>query len=521
MHTDHKKTRVYLIGGGIASLASAAYCIKDGHIRGDHITIFEESPTLGGALDAQGSPTTGYVMRGYRMLEDKIYSCTYDLLSFIPGRNHKTLKQELLAFNKKTKTHSTSRLIANGTIIDAGPLGLHWKDRSHIFELMALSEPSLKASRIQDFFTPSFFTSDFWIEFSTTFGFRSEYSLAELRRYFLRFIQEPPEISTLSGVRSTVYNQYDSIIAPLVAWLKGKGVHFETSCTVQKITFTKNSKTVTRLTYTKGGERTTITVNPTDQVLFTAGSMVSNSSFGSMTSSPKLDSRTPWPLWNSIAKLNRDFGKPTVFTAHVNKSRLISFTITSKNPLFFKLVETLTKRKAGEQGLITFKDSHWLLSVVLPQQPHFANQPTSVTVCWGYGLYPEKKGNFVQKKMLDCTGTDLLMELCGHLGFEQYIPKILRSSICIPCLMPYGTSQFLPRRKGDRPAVVPPGSTNFAFIGQYCEIPDDIVFTIEYSVRSAQIAVYSLLGLPKKVTPIYKGQHNIKILYDAFKASLR
>ena len=87
-------------------------------------------------------------------------------------------------------------------------------------------------------------------------------------------------------------------------------------------------------------------------------------------------------------------------------------------------------------------------------------------------------------------------------------------------MMPYITSQFMPRVKGDRPEVKPVGTTNLAFIGQYCEIPDDVVFTVEYSVRSAQTAVIALLGLDKKVSPLYKAQYDPAVLFGATKALL-
>jgi hypothetical protein len=40
------------------------------------------------------------------------------------------------------------------------------------------------------------------------------------------------------------------------------------------------------------------------------------------------------------------------------------------------------------------------------------------------------------------------------------------------------------RAHRDRPQVVPEGSTDLVFIGQYAEVPDDVVFTVEYSVRT-------------------------------------
>jgi oleate hydratase len=161
------------------------------------------------------------------------------------------------------------------------------------------------------------------------------------------------------------------------------------------------------------------------------------------------------------------------------------------------------------------------MSVVLAHQPHFLGQPADITVCWGYGLLPGNQGDFVPKPMSECTGAEILEELCRHLGFMRELPLILETSTCIPCLMPYITSQFLPRRKGDRPRVVPRGSTNLAFLGQFCEIADVVVFTVEYSVRSAQIAVYSLLHLDKRVSPIYRGYLDPRVLLDSLRTMIR
>jgi oleate hydratase len=137
-------------------------------------------------------------------------------------------------------------------------------------------------------------------------------------------------------------------------------------------------------------------------------------------------------------------------------------------------------------------------------------------VWWGYGLYYDQPGNFVTKPMGECTGTEILEEVLGHLHFNDDDKiAILRSSNVIPCVMPYITSQFLVRKAGDRPDVVPKGSKNLAFIGQFSELPDDVVFTVEYSVRSAQTAVYSLLGVKKKVPAIYKGLHDPRVVFAA------
>ena len=82
---DRESTNAHLIGGGIASLASAAYLIKDGGVPGRNICIYEETGVVGGSLDGEGSPEHNYVIRGGRMFTEEAYTCMFDLLSFIPS----------------------------------------------------------------------------------------------------------------------------------------------------------------------------------------------------------------------------------------------------------------------------------------------------------------------------------------------------------------------------------------------------------------------------------------------------
>lgn len=123
--------------------------------------------------------------------------------------------------------------------------------------------------------------------------------------------------------------------------------------------------------------------------------------------------------------------------------------------------------------------------------------------------------------MSNCTGRELLEELCYHMGLADRIPEILEHTTnVIPCMMPYITAQFMPRALGDRPQVVPQGSVNLAFLGQFAEVPDDCVFTVEYSVRSAMMAVYELLKLEKEVIPVHPSKYDVRVLLTAFRTCL-
>jgi oleate hydratase len=263
-----------------------------------------------------------------------------------------------------------------------------------------------------------------------------------------------------------------------------------------------------------------IAVDDGDLVFVTNGSMTAGSSLGSMTAPAILRRDTndvAWALWETLAKQHPDFGRPSVFDGNVDQSKWLSFTVTMRDPTFFELMERFTGNVAGTGGLVTLVDSNWLMSVVLAHQPHFIGQPEDIKVFWGYGLFVDREGNFVKKTMSECSGEELMIELLGHLRLDAHKALILKTSNCIPCMMPFITSQFMPRVKGDRPQVRPADTANLAFIGQYCEIPDDVVFTVEYSVRSAQMAVYSLLALDNKVSPLYKAEHDLGVLFSSLR----
>jgi oleate hydratase len=358
---------------------------------------------------------------------------------------------------------------------------------------------------------------------STTFAFQPWHSAVEFKRYLLRFLLEFSRIETLAGVKRTIYNQYDSLVLPLQSWLSAQGVHFVTDCKVIDLDHkTEDGKfVVTGIHCLRQDNEEAISVSEGDLVFLQNGSMTDASSLGSMTSAPakltKADSGG-WTLWERLAERRPEFGNPAAFNSCIAQSCWESFTVTLKNPAFFDEMIRFSGNQPGTGGLVTFKDSHWLMSIVLAYQPHFPNQPPGVQVFWGYSLFPDRVGNFVPKPMAECNGAEILEELCGHLRFDL---ETVASANCIPCRMPYITSMFMPRAHGDRPLPVPPSSKNLAFLSQFVEIPDDVVFTVEYSVRVAQMAVYQLLGVDRKVPPVTPYAKSLHAQFDALIKAFR
>ena len=514
---------IYLVGGGIASLAAAVFLIRDGDVQGHTITILEESSRIGGSLDAAGNATDGYVMRGGRMIESK-YLCTYDLFSSIPTLDgSRTVTQEIFEWNKTMRTDSKARLFRDGHRVDSPSFGLSERDILNLERLAIEPEELLGRTTISDQFAPGFFETDFWHMWCTTFAFQPWHSAVEFKRYLVRFTHMVSGFNTLTGIMRTVYNQYDSMVRPLHKWLEERGVKFMLKTTVTDLVLVEDRAgfAVDKIVVEENGVVRSIHVTEDDKVIVTLGSMTEGSSLGSMDSAAALLGKTEggsWALWEKIVAGQTQFGHPSNFADHVEQSKWMSFTTTLHDPTFFGLARDLTGNVPGEGGLITFPESSWLASIVLPHQPHFTGQPEGVQVFWGYGLFVDIPGNFVRKPMSACTGREIMTEILGHLHLQKHEPRILDTCICIPCMMPFITSQFLPRCKGDRAMIRPDGSKNLAFVGQYSEIPDDVVFTVEYSIRSAQMAVYSLLGLEREPPPVYKGQFNPRVLLEAFVA---
>ncbi|MFW9078441.1 oleate hydratase [Pseudomonas sp. P2757] len=513
----------YLVGGGIAAMAAAAFLIRDGDVSGHNITLFEKLDRPGGSLDGGGSAIAGYVMRGGRMFESK-YVCTLELFASIPTLDSSTtVTLETLAWNERIHTSSKSRLARNGLRETAPEFGLTEGDILTIERIAIESEEALGRTTIADQFSESFFQTQFWLMWCTTFAFQPWHSAAEFRRYIVRFAHMVAGFNRLEGIMRTVYNQYDSLIRPLHKWLAERGVVFELGACVTDMHLREqiDGKSVKRILYDRADDHLFVDVQRCDRVLVTLGSMTEAASIGGMDQAPQLNGKAikgAWALWETLAKGRPEFGHPQVFSNHIDATKWVSFTTTLNDATFLRRTVEFTGNAPGEGGLITFPDSNWLMSIVVPFQPHFIDQPDQVSVFWGYGLHVDTPDNFVSIPMSACTGREIMSELLGHLQFGSDSQSILNSAICIPCMMPFVTSQFMPREEGDRPQVVPAGYKNLAFIGQYCELPNDVVFTVEYSIRTAQCAVSSLLKLKRKPPRVYKGTTDPRVLFKAFKA---
>lgn len=518
----------YLVGAGLASLAAACFLVRDGQMKGEHIHILEELDIAGGACDGIKDLQKGFIIRGGREMENH-FECLWDLFRSIPSIETEGLSvlDEYYWLNKKDPNYSLMRATVNRGE-DAhtdGKFTLSDKASMEIIQLFMSRNESLYDKKIKDVFTQEFFESNFWLYWRTMFAFEDWHSALEMKLYIQRFIHHIGGLPDFSTLKFTKYNQYESLILPMIKYLEAHGVHFQYNTIVNNVIFEINDdkKVAKQIVCTHNGKEETIDLVEDDLVFITNGSCTENSTLGDNNHAPGLNTSEGacWRLWRNIAAQDPSFGRPDKFCTNIDQTNWESATITTLDNRIPPYIEKVCKRnpfsgKVVTGGIVTVKDSSWLMSYTLNRQPHFKEQADNQLVVWVYGLFTNVEGDFIKKPMKECSGNEITQEWLYHLGVPvEEIPDMANSAHCIPCMMPYITSFFMPRTAGDRPKIVPEKSVNFAFIGQFSDTVRDTVFTTEYSVRTAMEAVYTLLNVDRGVPEVFASCYDIRVLLDS------
>ncbi|MGO2916654.1 MAG: oleate hydratase, partial [Leuconostoc falkenbergense] len=514
-----------------AGLSAAVFLIRDGQMKGEAIHILEELPLAGGSLDGIARPNVGFVTRGGREMENH-FECLWDLYRSIPSLEipGASYLDEYYWLDKDDPNSSNCRLIYDrgNRVPDDGDYTLG-KSSQEIIKLIMTPEAKLGTQTIEDYFSDAFFESNFWTYWATMFAFEKWHSAVEMRRYAMRFIHHIDGLPDFSALKFNKYNQYDSMVLPLIHYLEDHGVDVQFDTTVDNIIvdFDNGQKVAKSLELTVSGQHETRPLTANDLVFVTNGSITESTTYGSHFEPAPVTTEPggSWQLWENLAAQSDEFGHPSVFYQDLPaKSWFVSATATIENTEIDPYIERLTKRdlhdgKINTGGIITITDSNWLMSFAVHRQPHFKTQKPNETTVWIYGLYSDVPGNYVKKTIVDCSGEEITQELLYHLGVpESKIQQLSKqeSINTVPVYMPFITSYFMPRVMGDRPKVIPDGSVNLAFIGNFAESPSrDTVFTTEYSVRTAMEAVYSLLDVERGVPEVFNSIYDIRELLRA------
>ena len=521
----------YLIGSGLAALAAACYLVRDGQMAGERIHILEKDPIPGGACDGYQYTDIGYVMRGGREM-DNHFECMWDLFRSIPSIETEgvSVLDEYYWLNKADPNYSLCRATEKqGQDAHTDKkFGLSDKAAMEIMKLFFTPDEELYNKRIDEIFDHEVLDSNFWLYWRTMFAFENWHSALEMKLYLKRFIHHVGGLPDFTALRFTRYNQYESMILPMVHYLQEHGVDFQYNTKVVNVEFDirNGRKAARRIVLQREGREDAIDLTDNDLVFITNGGCVENSAYGSQNE-PAAFNKTireggGWDMWRKIAAQDPSFGHPDKFCSDPEQSNWMSATVTTLDRRIVPYIEKICKRdpfsgKVVTGGIVTARDSGWLLSWTINRQPQFRNQPKDQLVIWVYGLFSDKPGDFVKKTMRECTGKEICMEWLYHLGVPvaEIADLAEHSAKTVPVMMPYITAFFMPREKGDRPSVVPDGAVNFAFLGQFAETARDTIFTTEYSIRTGMEAVYSLLDIDRGVPEVWGSTYDVRDLVNA------
>lgn len=526
---DHKSA--YIIGTGLAALSAACYLVRDGQMKGEHIHIFEKDPIPGGACDGYEYPGVGYVMRGGREM-DNHFEVMWDLFRSIPSIETEgvSVLDEYYWLNKEDPNYSLCRATVNrGEDAHTDKkFAVSDKAQMEIMKLFFTPDEDLYDKRIDEYFDDEVFESNFWLYWRTMFAFENWHSALEMKRYIKRYIHHIGGLPDFTALRFTKYNQYESMILPMIKYLENADVvfHYNTKIVNVEFDITPDRKKASRIELEREGETQFIDLTEDDLVFITNGGCVENSSMGSQDTpalyDPEIRPGGGWDMWRRIAAQSPDFGNPDKFCYDSELCSWMSATVETLDDKIIPYITNICKRnpftgKVVTGGIVSVKDSSWLLSWTINRQPQFRNQPKDHCLVWVYALFNDRPGDYIKKPMRDCTGKEICMEWLYHIGVpENEIEELARNSAnTVPVMMPYIDAFFMPRNDTDRPKIVPDGAVNFAFIGQFAETARDTIFTTEYSMRTGMEAVYTLLNVDRGVPEVWGSTYDVRDLLNA------
>lgn len=531
-----EKKSAYIIGTGLAGLTAAFYLVRDGQMPGNHIHLLEKLELAGGSCDGYKDVYKGFYMRGGREM-DNHFEIMWDVFRDVPSIEtpNVSVLDEYYWLNKHDPNYSLCRATVNkGEDAHTDKLFKLDKDSAMaLSQLFITPEANLEDKKISDVLPESFWETNFWLYWQTMFAFQKWSSALEMKRYLCRYVHHIDGLPDFSALRFTKYNQYESMILPLIEYLKKHDVDVQFGMDVKNVVIEEadGKKTAKELIYVKDNKEQSIPLTADDLVFITNGCCTDTSSYGDQTHAPDLShivngKGESWDLWKNIAKQAKhdEYGHPDVFCSDTEATNWMSATVETSNEDIIQHIINICKRdpRAGKVttgGIVTVKDSvdNWFLSWTINRQPQFKSQNKDTILVWLYALHTDTEGNYIKKAMRDCTGEEICQEWLYHIGMDESKIKDYSENTCntTTCFMPYINAFFQPRKNVDRPKVVPEGAVNFAFIGQFAETPRDTIFTTEYSMRTGMESVYTLLNVDRGVPEVWGSQYDIRELLRA------
>lgn len=413
------------------------------------------APAMAGRFDV------GYVMRGGREM-DNHFEVMWDLFRSIPSieTDGVSVLDEYYWLNKKDPNFSLCRATekCGQDAHTDRKFAVSDKAAMEIMRLFFTPDEELFDKKIEDFFDDEVFNSNFWLYWRTMFAFQNWQSALEMKRYIKRYIHHIGGLPDFTALRFTKYNQYESMILPMIKYLEDHGVQFHYNIKVMNVEFDlkPGCKQATRIELQRDGQQEFVDLTENDLVFITPGGCVENSTMGSQNTPAAYDTEIRpgggWDMWRRIAAQDPAFGNPDKFCFDPEKTNWMSATVETLDQRIIPYIKNICKRDPFSGGvvtggIVTVKDSGWLMSWTINRQPQFRDQPRGHCLVWVYSLFTDKPGNYIKKPMRECTGKEICMEWLYHLGVpESEIEDLAEHSAnTVPVMMPYIDAFFMPR----------------------------------------------------------------------------
>ena len=286
-----------------------------------------------------------------------------------------------------------------------------------IMKLFFTPNEDLQDKRITDFFDDEVFNSNFWLYWRTMFAFENWHSALEMKLYIQRYIHHIGGLPDFTALRFTKYNQYESMILPMVKYLEGFGVQFHFGVQVTNVEFDCSDpkhKLAKRIDIHRGRQKGRHRPDGERSGVHHQRRLRGELLHGQPGTSPppyntEIKEGGGWDMWRKIAAQDPAFGHPDKFCYDPEQTNWMSATVETLDQRIIPYITGICKRdpftgKVVTGGIVTVKDSSWLMSWTINRQPQFRDQPKDHCLVWVYSLFTDKPGDFVKKPMRDCTG---------------------------------------------------------------------------------------------------------------------
>ena len=525
---NYGERQAYILGNELAALSAAVYLIRDARFPADHIHVFSNDPIVKNFF----VPETGFVCQKICFCEEQTFENCWELLNSLPSgkkRPKTSVGEEIRKFSESHPIHAKARLVdETGKIVDAESLGLNQEERMRIAKLLMSGEEELEGQTIEQWFASShFFTTNFWHLWSSTFGIREKSGIMDFRRLLQRKVLNFGDLDTMDWMRQPPYAPQEDFYLNLWSYLVKKGVIFEVQKGVESIDLTEDGVRVCGLWIREKENVSHLKLAEDDLLIVTDGDGRHWCEMGDWNRPAVLPPEKKYPAQKSFWALAAQkrpglLGSPNVFLGNPDHTEEIQFTLTSRGNTILRRMEKFTGNQAGTGGFVTLKDSPWKITLIVPVQPYFMCQQPEETVILGFGQAPECLGEKVKKPMRECAGKEIFEEILACLHWEDIKDRAEREIINLTMVRwPYARAPYEPHSIGDRVSVMPDPDGNLAFAGWFCEMPEEIAGGEECKVRSARMAVYSLLKIDKEILPVTPYRKDAKILAKALYAVYR